>query len=331
MPLSGIAEIIFAVEDVAACAAFFEDFGLTKLSADDTHAQLEVASGQRMTIYGLGDSRVPESKLSGPGVHEAIWAVPDEADFARLVADISSDHAVTTDADGTVHFVTSFGQAVGLRVFRQRPYVATPSPANAPGIVNRLNLPRKWVDRARPKTISHVVWGFIDPDEALEFYTTRLGFRLTDIQKGVGCYIRCGRSTNHHNIALASADLPQFGFTGKFEFHHVNFGVVDVDEIMAGKNFLERQGHDTGGMGLGRHRISSELFFYMKSPAGGEVEYGADCDQVDEHWRPRVWGATFAAFYWVHNQPEFLRTAGEPVWDVTYATEESTWRVPQAD
>ena len=61
-------------------------------------------------------------------------------------------------------------------------------------------------------------------------------------------------------------------------------------------------------------------------PAGGEVEYGADCDQVDEHWRPRVWGATFAAFHWVHNQPEFLR-AKEPEWDVTWATPESTWKV----
>ena len=158
------------------------------------------------------------------------------------------------------------------------------------------------------------------------FYPTRLGFRLTDMQKGIGCYIRCGRSTNHHNMALASADLPQFGFTGKFQFHHVNFGVTDVDEIMAGKNYLERRGHDTSGMGLGRHRISSELFLYLKSPAGGEGEYGADCDPMDDHWRPRLWGASFAAFYWVHNQPEFLKAA-EPDWDVTYCTPESTWRL----
>lgn len=326
MPLTGIAELIFAVEDVAQCTAYFEDFGLTKLESSDTHAVLEVASGQRVRLFPLGDPRVPESGLHGPGAHEAIWAVPEQDDLDALLADLSRDHAISRDEDGTVHFVTSFGQAIGLRLFKPRPIVATSSPSNAPGIVNRLNLPRKWMDRAYPKTISHVVWGMLDVDEALTFYTTRLGFRLTDMQKGIGCYIRCGRSTNHHNVALASADLPEFGFTGKFQFHHVNFGVTDMDEIMAGKNFLERRGRDTSGMGLGRHRISSELFLYLKSPAGGEVEYGADCDQVGEHWHPRLWGASFAAFYWAHNQPEFLK-AKEPEWDVTYVTPESTWRL----
>ncbi|HMP55039.1 MAG TPA: VOC family protein [Novosphingobium sp.] len=325
MPLTGLAEIIFAVDDVVHCTGFLEDFGLTVLEASSTGSLLEVLSGQRVRVYRLGDPRVPASDLAGPGVHEAIWACPDEADLESLVADLSRDHAISRDADGTAHFVTGFGQAIGLRLFRPPPIAAPTSPTNTPGIVNRLNLPRKWMDRAIPKTISHVVWGQTDVDKALDFYTTRLGFRLTDMQKGVGCYIRCGRSTNHHNIALASADLTHFGFSGKFQFHHVNFGVTDIDEIMAGKNYLERRGRDTSGMGLGRHRISSELFLYLKSPAGGEIEYGADCDQVDEHWRPRLWGANFAAFAWVHNQPEFLKAA-EPDWDVGYVTPETTWR-----
>lgn len=326
MPLTGIAEIVFAVEDVRACTAYFEDFGLTRIASDEKVAHLEVVSGQRVTIRPLGDPRVPASSLTGPGVHETIWAVASRDDLAKLVDDLRSDHDLRTDPDGTVHFVTPFGQAIGLRVFQPRPFASPTSATNSPGIINRLNTPRKWMDRARPKTISHCVWGMLDVDAALEYYTTRLGFKLTDIQKGVGYYIRCARSTTHHNIALASADLPQFGFSGKFEFHHVNFGVTDVDEIMAGKNFLERRGHDTSGMGLGRHRISSELFLYMKSPAGGEVEYGADCDQVDDHWRPRLWGASFAAFYWVHNQPEGIK-AHEPDWDVSYATAQSTWHV----
>lgn len=326
MPLTGIAEIVFAVEDLPSCIAYFEDFGLNRVTSDSGTAAFEVLSGQRVTLLALGDSRVPPSSLTGAGVHETIWAVPYQADLDMLVRDLQSDHDIRADADGTVHLVTPFGQAIGLRVFQTRPFASPTSPTNTPGVINRLNTPRKWMDRARPKTISHCVWGMLDVDEAMTYYTTRLGFRLTDIQKGVGCYIRCGRSTNHHNIALASADLPQFGFSGKFEFHHVNFGVTDIDEIMAGKNFLERRGHDTSGMGLGRHRISSELFLYMKSPAGGEVEYGADCDQVDEHWRPRLWSASFAAFYWVHNQPEGIK-AHEPDWDVSYATPNSTWRI----
>lgn len=326
MPISGIAEVVYAVEDVGRCTTFFEDYGLTRLEAGADHALFEVISGQRLRLYALGDPRVPKSALHGTGVHECIWAVPCEADFRALVDGLSRDHAVTVDSDGTAHFITSFGQAIGLRHFQMRPYASVTSPTNTPGVINRLGVPRKWPQRAIPKTISHIVWGLTDVNQAFDFYSQRLGFKLSDVQKGTALYVRGGLSTNHHNIALADADLKPWGFTGRFEFHHLNFGVTDVDEIMAGKNYLERRGWDTSGMGLGRHRISSELFFYMKSPAGGEVEYGADCDQLDEHWRPRLWGPPFAAFSWVHNQPEWLR-AMEPDWDVTYATPETSRHV----
>lgn len=327
MPITGLAEITYGVEDLDTCINFFEDFGLSKQESSSDHAVFEVVNGQRVNLFKLGDKRIPESALEGPGVHECIWAVPEQADFDRLVADLSRDHEVVTDETGAVHFVTSFGQAIGLRVFQPRPVVCSPSPINAPGLINRLNMPRKWLSRAVPKTISHCVWGFLDVNEAFDFYHDRLGFRLTDVQKGVGLYIRAGRSTNHHSIMLADANNALFGFNGKFQFHHTNFGVEDLDELMAGKNYLQRRGHGDNGWGFGRHRISSELFLYMPSPAGGEVEYGADCDQVNEQWRPRLWGAAFAAFTFVHDMPDWLKE-NEPEWDVTYATPETSRHVP---
>ncbi len=327
MPITAIAELTYAVEDVEKCVRFLEDFGLSKLKSGSDHAVFEVLSGQRVSLYRLGDQRLPQSEIVGPGVHECVWALASQADLDGLVGDLSRDHALVTDDSGTVHFVTSFGQAIGLRVFQPRPVVCSPSPTNAPGIVNRLNMPRKWLSRAVPKTISHAVWGFLDVNEAFDFYHDRLGFRLTDVQKGVGLYIRAGRSTNHHNIMLADADVTLFGFSGKFEFHHANFGVEDIDEIMAGKNYLQRQGYEDNGWGFGRHRVSSELFLYMPSPTGGEVEYGADCDQVNEQWRPRIWGASFAAFTFVHDMPQWLKER-EPEWDVSYATPETSRHVP---
>lgn len=327
MPITGIAEITYGVEDLDKCIHFFEDFGLSKRESSDDHAVFEVVSGQRVNLFQLGDSRVPESELVGPGVHECVWAVANQADLDGLVNDLSRDHKVVTDETGAVHFVTAFGQAIGLRVFQPRPVVCAPSPTNAPGIVNRLNVPRKWPSRAIPKTINHIVWGFLDVNETFAFYRDRLGFKLTDVQKGVGLYIRGGRSTNHHNVMVADANCPAFGFNGKFEFDHANFGVEDIDEIMVGKNYLQRRGYQDNGWGFGRHRVSSELFLYMPSPAGGEVEYGADCDQVDDQWRPRLWGATFAAFTFVHDLPDWLRE-NEPDWDVTYTTPETAYYEP---
>lgn len=327
MPITGIAEITYGVEDLDKCTQFFEDFGLSKRESGGDKSVFEVVSGQRMTVYQLGDSRIPQSKLEGPGVHEVVWAVANQADFDELVNDLSRDHDVKVDENGAAHFVTTFGQAIGVKVFQPRPLNCSPSPTNAPGIINRMNVPRKWLSRAIPKTISHCVWGFEDVNEAGDFYRERLGFKLTDVQKTVGLYMRGARSTNHHNIMIADADNELFGFEGKYQFHHTNFGVEGLDELMMGKNYLDRRGHGDNGWGFGRHRISSELFLYMPSPAGGEVEYGADCDQVDDQWRPRVWGAAFAAFMFVHDMPEWLK-ANEPEWDVTYATPETMRHVP---
>ncbi len=317
MPITGIAELNYAVEDLGECVEFFEDFGLVKRESSGNHAVFEVACGQRVNLYPMGDERLPSSEIVGPGVHECVWAVGNQADFDALVEDLSRDLDVQVDAGGVAHFVSPFGQAIGLKVFQRRPLLGTPSPANSPAVVQRVNTPRRWPSRAIPKTINHLVWSFLDVNEAFAFYRDRLGFRLSDVQKGVGMYIRGGRCMNHHNIAIADADCAAFGFTGKYEFHHVNFGVDDLDEIMAGKNYMRRRGHGDNGWGLGRHRISSELFLYLPSPTGGEVEYGADCDQLDEQWRPRLWGATFAAFAFVHDMPEWLLEQ-EADWDVSY-------------
>lgn len=325
MPITGIAELNYCVEDLEKCIRFFEDFGLSRRESSGDHAIFEVVSGQRVNLFRQGDRRIPKSAQVGYGVHECVWAVDNQADLDGLVKDISRDHDVTTDESGAVHFVTAFGQAIGIRVFQRRPLLSTLTPTNSPGIINRLNVPRRWPTRATPKTINHLVWGFLDVNETFAFYRDRLGFRLSDIQKGVGMYVRAGRSTNHHNIALADANSPAFPFSGQFEFHHVNFGVDDIDELMAGKNFLDRRGYKNNGWGLGRHRISSELFLYTLSPAGGEAEYGADCDQLDDQWQPRLWGANFAAFAFIHDMPEWLRDV-EPDWDVSYIAAPETAR-----
>ena len=326
MSIHGIAELIYAVDDLGACTAFLEDFGLSKLESGDALSAFETVNGQRVTLRRLGDEKIPKSGIKGHGVHEVIWAVADQATLNRIAEGLAHDHELTTDESGTVHFVTAFGQAIGLRVFTARSVVCAPSPVNTPGVVQRLNTPRKWSPRAYPKTISHVVFAFPSVDEAFAFYRDRLGFKLTDVQKGLGLYLRAGRSSNHHNIYLIDASLDQFGFSKQLEFHHANFGVEDVDELMAGKNYMDRKGHPMGPWGFGRHRLSSEAFLYMPSPLGGEVEYGADCDQVDDRWRPRVWGSSFGAFMYMHNLPEWMKE--EPEWDVTYATPETSRFLP---
>jgi hypothetical protein len=150
---------------------------------------------------------------------------------------------------------------------------------------------------------------------------TRLGFRLSDLQEGFGCYLRADGSNNHHNILFLNAHAPLAGCDGMTRFDHANFGVEDIDELMVGANNMVRKGWEDSHIGLGRHRIDSALFYYLPCPAGGEAEYGADADYIDDSWVPRHFTTPlFAYSHFTHHIPDFLREP--PAWDFSYLTED---------
>jgi hypothetical protein len=157
MSLLGIHTLLYAVEDVAASTRFFDDFGLTILEQSERHAHFRLPNGSNVVLRHLSDPAVPKSGVVGRGVHECIWGVDSEDSLARLVADLSRDHELRTDDEGVVHFVTDFGLALGLKVWRPLPLHSASSPSNEPGAVRRLNQSRKWITRAHPKSIDHVV------------------------------------------------------------------------------------------------------------------------------------------------------------------------------
>jgi catechol 2,3-dioxygenase-like lactoylglutathione lyase family enzyme len=319
MAIVGIDTLVYGVENVPDCTRFFTDFGLPLVGSSETEAEFRLEEGARVRIFDLNDKRLPKSSLVGPGVREVIWGVDTADALQALVADLRTDRDVVIDDDGTVHFLTDCGLAFGLRVFTKKPVVNSPDPVNAPGLVNRLNTHRKWRVRARPKSIQHVVFAVKDFQKSYEFMRHRLHFRLSDYQRTFGVYLRAEGSNSHHNLFLLNASLPFPGMDGEPRFHHANFGVEDVDEIMVGANYMERQGWPKSYLGLGRHRVDSALFFYLPCPTGGEAEYGTDGDFVDDNWVPREWPVPLFGFaHFVHNLPHWLAEA--PEWEVKYLT-----------
>ena len=116
--------------------------------------------------------------------------------------------------------------------------------------------------------------------------------------------LRADGTHNHHNILLLNANAPLPGADGKLRFHHANFALEELDEIMISVNNMIRKGWTPSDLGLGRHRVDSALFYYFKSPAGGEAEFGADSDYVDDNWVPREWtNPLFGYAHFVHNLP----------------------------
>lgn len=317
MAILGIQSLIYGVEDVAECTRFFTDFGLPLVSSDPEEARFQLDEGSEVRILSMTDKRLPESVLVGPGVREVVLGVDTAEALASLVKDLGRDRDVVSDADGVAHFLSDCGLPLALTVFRKKTVVNAPDPLNAPGVVQRLNTHRKWRTRARPKSIQHVVFAVKDFRASFAFFRDRMNFRLSDYQHGFGIYSRAEGSNSHHNLFLLSAALPFPGMDGQPRFHHANFGVEDVDEMMVGANFMERKGWPKSHLGLGRHRIDSALFLYLPSPAGGEAEYGADADFIDDNWVPREWPVPLFAFaHFVHNLPVWL--LDPPAWEIGY-------------
>ena len=317
MAIVGIESLVYGVEDVERCARFFNDFGLQPVAGSNSPPEFTVEEGSRVILRNVADPKLPRSSLVGTGVREVVWGVDTETNLRTLATGVGRDRDVTRDADGTVHFLTDCGLPMALRVFQKRPVRCAPDQVNAPGAVNRLNTHRKWRKRARPRAIQHVVFTAVSFESTYKFLCERLGFRISDLQKGYGAYLRADGAINHHNLLLLNAGLPFPEFDGKPRFHHANFGVEDIDEIMVGANHMERCGWDKSVLGLGRHRIDSALFYYLPCPTGGEAEYGADGDYVDDSWVPRFWEEPlFGYLTFAHNLPAFFRH--EPPWTFSY-------------
>lgn len=319
MAIIGIQSLVYGVEDIDISARFFEDFGLRPADGGEHHRRFTLPEGSQVVIRHRDDPLLPASSLIGDGVREVVWGVDSQAALQALVADLSGDRVVTPGTDGVFRFVTDFGLAMGLVLFSKLPVICAPDPVNAPGHVRRLNQHRKWRLRAYPRGIAHVVFAIPDYEAGYVFMRDRLGFRLSDDQRGFGMYLRADGTNNHHNLLLLNASAQFPGMDGKHRFHHANFAVEDIDEIMVGANHMLRQGWEASHLGLGRHRIDSALFYYIPCPAGGEAEYGADGDYVDDAWVPRQWTSPLFAFsHFVHNLPPFLMNP--PAWDFHYIT-----------
>ena len=321
MSITSIASVVYGVSDVETSTRFFQDFGLKIENRNDQSATFRLPEGSSVVIRDENDPALPETRMVGPGVREVFWGVDGSEVLEKLAENLSHNCEVTKDPDGTVHFQTPFGIPMGLQIFHKKSVTCVPEPANAPGRIVRLNHPRRWRTRACPKGIGHVVFAIPEFEKGAAFMRERLNFRLSDEQVGFGLYLRAPGSNNHHNFLFLNADSPLPGMDGSVKLHHVNFVVEDLDEIMIGANHMTRCGWEPSHFGLGRHRIDSALFYYLPCPAGGEAEYGADSDQVDDTWIPRRWpDPLFAYSHFVHNLPPFLEQ--EPAWTLEYMTDE---------
>ena len=311
MAINGVETVLFGVDDLEVCRRFFTDFGLSVDFESKTEIGFKLPEGSRVILRRVDDPSLPPPYIEGLGAREVIWGVNSQEALDELEADLKRDRSVVKDSDGTLHTRDDYGLAIGFRIFHRQPLPSVEELINSPGRPERWNEHRKWYNCAKPQLIHHVVFGCSDLEKSIAFYRNRLKFRITDIARDRGVFFRAEGRNDHHNIFWAK--------TGKPQFLHISFGVQNIDELLAGANHMQRQSWKSK-LGLGRHRISSTLYFYIASPAGGEAEYSADTDCLDDSWQPRIWEPLFGNQHWVAALPPFLETP--PTEDVRLLADE---------
>ena len=288
MALHGLARITIGVPELEGVRRFYRDFGLGegqtgRFSTEDGGEQLHLV-------------RRPVRQLV-----EIVVAAEDPDDLSRIrSAAGANDVAVTEDADGIAlsEPVTGIAIRVALRPrVVQKPHetVTMNAPGSSPRVGERS--PAIFHDEdVRPRKLGHVIFATPDIERTQRFFIDVLGFRLSDSVPGLIVFMRC--STDHHNVALMQSPVPFF--------HHSSWQVNDVDEIGHGATKLIGVDPTCDVWGLGRHFIGSNLFWYLRDPAGNFAEYYADLDQIvdDDLWLARTWDPSKALYVWGPSVPK---------------------------
>jgi 3,4-dihydroxy-9,10-secoandrosta-1,3,5(10)-triene-9,17-dione 4,5-dioxygenase len=150
--------------------------------------------------------------------------------------------------------------------------------------------------------LGHIVVPVSDDEEALRFYADVLGFRLRDSMRMPGEFVGkepgstawlrfLGCNPRHHSLAFLPMPNPS-------KCVHIMLEVDKLDDVGRALERVRKHGAQLSAT-LGRHMNDQMVSFYVKSPAGFDVEFGCEGLTVeDEKWVARE---STAVSYWGHN------------------------------
>uniref|UniRef100_UPI000D3CA494 VOC family protein n=1 Tax=unclassified Variovorax TaxID=663243 RepID=UPI000D3CA494 len=127
----------------------------------------------------------------------------------------------------------------------------------------------------RPLRLTHVVLNSHAVDETQAFLARAFGFTLADRTVAIA-FMNCNR--DHHTLAVGVSDNDAL--------NHIAFLMPDFESVMRGGGRMKDAGFPIQ-WGPGRHGPGNNLFNYFIDPFGVVIEYTAEVEQVDAHYRPR--------------------------------------------
>jgi catechol 2,3-dioxygenase-like lactoylglutathione lyase family enzyme len=282
MALHGLRSITIGVPNVPETADYYAEFGL---SPDDDGWLRTADGGRQLRIVHAPIRRLTEVNV----------AADDQDDVDRIAAGLARlGVPVSRAACGLTAVEPVTAMVVGVEIARRiRQPAAAASSYNAPGRVVRANrrAPALLTDtRVAPRRLGHAVIGTTDSQATTRFFVEGLGFKVSDVIKDAGSFLRC--STDHHNMLVMAAPANFL--------HHTSWQVDDVDEVGRGALAMLEGRPERHVWGLGRHYAGSNFFWYLKDPAGNFSEYFSDMDCIvdDQLWTPEDLEGARGLFAW---------------------------------
>jgi len=279
MTITRVERVVYGVTDLDECSRFLGDFGLERLDGDP-ETRFGTQTGQVVELRAADDHSLPPAVETGSTLREIVWGVDTPESLEDLAAAVAADREVT-QTDGEVHAVDETGFGVGLAVSAPKPWHGERPGANRTGSETRWNQPIQHPGRVRPIRLCHVAVNIpkAGKEQAVAFYTERLGFVPSERVRDVGVFLRAPGDTDHHTLLLGHR-------ADRAGVNHTAYEVATVDEVIVGANDMIDRGW-TEARRLGRHTIGSNYFRFIHTPCGGRVEFASDMDRVDDSYGPR--------------------------------------------
>ncbi len=278
MDIRGLGYIGIDVADVASWRQYAELLGTMAIPVDD---------GLRLKIDERPFRVVVRPTEGAEGLAFAGWEVPDEAALEASATELQKAGYTTEVASaadcadrsvrGLIRTTDPSGFPIELFHGPIHDHRLFASPTGTSGFVTG------------PQGLGHIVLGTPHITKCVDFYTSLLGFRVSDYWRPGNddvVFLRC--NPRHHSLALVASP--------EAALYHFMLEAKTLDDV----GYALDRHDDTGtpiSMGIGKHTNDHMVSFYSRSPSGFDVEFGFGGLLVDEaDWtvtqitRPSFWG-----------------------------------------
>ncbi|MCG4454913.1 VOC family protein [Pseudomonas sp. MMS21-TM103] len=283
MNIIGPDTLIFGVDDVEQCEKFFTDYGLNPVG----EGRFEALDGTGVVVKHRDDSSLPAWTLETANMlRKTVYGVKDQSVLDEIKCEFEGEREIKVLLDGSLEVVDDVGFTLGFQITVRKDINLSAERVNAPGSIHRpANTTGVIADNSlpppKPRSLSHVVYFVPDIEKAENFYTNRLGFRLSDRFVGMGPFLRPAGTFDHHTLFFIQTP-PELQGCEHFTFH-----MGGPSEVFSAGYAFAGKGYESY-WGPGRHQFGSNWFWYFNTPLGCHIEYDADMDQHDDDWVPRV-------------------------------------------